>query len=210
MSTDNTYWIPSNRPRPTAAISEDETPLSFLLRLFREGKLEYRDGELYSLYDFRGKGRRRGKPKRLGNVSSNGYIRVSFRFNGRLYAESAHRIVYAYFHNITEFPDGMVINHKDGNRQNNRIENLELVTPKENVNHAINTGLRDVGNTNTAKLNWGLVDEIRCKYSTGKYTYAELAEFYGVHKSTIARICQNRAWIRGGKIETKNHDQRLA
>ena len=36
------------------------------------------------------------------------------------------------------------VNHIDGNRQNNRIENLEWVTPKENVIHSFRFGSRRV------------------------------------------------------------------
>jgi acetolactate synthase regulatory subunit len=187
----------SNRPRPTAAIDEDETPLLFLLRQFKEGKLIYKDGEIYSLFDNRGKGSWRDKAFKVGNVNNRGYVRYSFRFNGRYHAESVHRIVYVYFNDISIFERGYEINHIDGNQLNNKIENLELVTSSENKLHALRTGLRKIENTNTAKLDWVKVAEIKNLFHTK--THKQIAEIYGVHKSTIDSISQNKAWVEGGR-----------
>lgn len=51
---------------------------------------------------------------------------------------TVHSLVAAAFHGPR--PEGMVINHIDGNNQNNRPENLEYVTQKENVAHAARLG----------------------------------------------------------------------
>ena len=47
-----------------------------------------------------------------------------------------HRLVVMAF--ISDIPVGMVINHKNGIKTDNRVENLEIVTQKQNVHHAIN------------------------------------------------------------------------
>lgn len=63
------------------------------------------------------------------------YLRI--RLNKKHY--KVHRLVGLYF--ISNPEDKPEINHKDGNKLNNHVENLEWVTPKENTKHALDTGL---------------------------------------------------------------------
>ena len=60
------------------------------------------------------------------------YFQVSLGAYKRRYI---HRLVAEYFLGGT--PNGFVVNHKDGNRLNNQFDNLEVITPRENVAHAI-------------------------------------------------------------------------
>lgn len=50
-----------------------------------------------------------------------------------------HRLVVETW--ISEIPKGMQVNHKDGNRQNNSVTNLEICTQSQNIQHAFDTGL---------------------------------------------------------------------
>jgi hypothetical protein len=52
----------------------------------------------------------------------------------------AHRVIWEAFNG--EIPDGFQINHIDGNKANNQLTNLELVTPSENIRHAIQISLK--------------------------------------------------------------------
>lgn len=58
--------------------------------------------------------------------------------------EHKHRLVHSLVLEsfIGDRPKGLVINHKDGNKFNNHLSNLEYVTNRENFIHALNTGLR--------------------------------------------------------------------
>lgn len=57
---------------------------------------------------------------------------------------TVHRLVMLHFKPIDN-PDDVVINHKDTNKQNNRLDNLEWCTQKYNVEHSFITGNRHVG-----------------------------------------------------------------
>ena len=62
----------------------------------------------------------------------NGYRRINI--NGAMY--SIHRLVWENY--IGEIPEGMVIDHIDGNRENNCLENLRCVSQKENIKNSYN------------------------------------------------------------------------
>jgi hypothetical protein len=100
---------------------------------------------------------------------------------------SVHRLVAKAF---VSNPDGKEeVNHKNSNRSDNRAENLEWVTPKENMRHAILQG-----NIHGLKINQTIANEIRNKYMVGKLTQQELSELYLVGQDNISRIVNNKIW----------------
>lgn len=76
------------------------------------------------------------KPK----IDKYGYFRIGLTKDGNQKYYFVHRLVAETFiPNINNYP---IINHKDGNKKNNYINNLEWCTQSENVKHAYNTGLK--------------------------------------------------------------------
>jgi len=65
-------------------------------------------------------------------VGKNGYMKVSLCKDGKVHSKDIHRLVYEAF--IGEIVEEMQVNHIDENKTNNKVENLNLLTPKENTN----------------------------------------------------------------------------
>ena len=115
-----------------------------------------------------------------------GYLRVCTggkrRFVHRLVAEK-------YIPNPENKPQ---VNHKDGNKLNNSIGNLEWVTNQQNRDHAVKNGLQIRGeNCSWSKLSKKQVDFIR---NHPEITAIELSKVFGVSKSTIRDIRNFMSW----------------
>lgn len=135
--------------------------------------------------------RRAISPVRADIVSNTGYRRVRFGKRGTF---SAHRMVWVVLRG--PIPDGLEINHKNGNKADNRISNLELLTHKANVHHAFRVlGVPPVaGEANgQSKLTAAQVVEIRAAINGGEPKRA-LARRFGVTPTLIRHIASGRAW----------------
>jgi hypothetical protein len=124
-----------------------------------------------------------------------GYSRVKINFNGKSTWAAISRCVALSF--IPNPENKTQVNHKDGIKSNNKLENLEWSTNAENVRHAflnkLNTPLRGEKSPN-AKLNENKVYAARLMFSLRKATYEELAKIFSVSKSTISSAINNKNW----------------
>jgi hypothetical protein len=94
----------------------------------------------------------------------NGYLIVSLCLaNGKIKQYLIHRLVaIAFINNPLNLPQ---VNHIDSNRENNSLDNLEWVTPKDNTQHKIDMGRGQYGEAiGTSVLTESQVLEIRCNY----------------------------------------------
>lgn len=124
-----------------------------------------------------------------------GYMLVDMRKNGKRYTRLVHRLVAEVFiPNPNNLPQ---INHKDGNKANNSVSNLEWCTCSDNQFHAFKHSLKPQGvNHPNSKLTLDDVDYIRSHYHKGKRgsgVYA-LAKQFSVSPSTIRQIVTGKTY----------------
>ena len=119
-----------------------------------------------------------------------GYPTVTLCLNGSAKKRLVHRLLAEHF--LGGIPPNKEINHKDGNKLNHALENLEVVTRKENRDHAVRTGLlvNHGEHNNKAKLTEAQALEI--KYGTGKIR--DVGKAYGVTHRVISLIRRGLLW----------------
>lgn len=127
---------------------------------------------------------------------ASGYSRVTLTRDGKQEAAAIHRLVARAF--IGPTPPGHHVNHMDGDRANNRLDNLEIDTIGHNIRHSLWTGARKImGEDNPlAKLNPDAVRAIRREYRPRTKTGSAiaLAARYGVSRSLIGAIVSRQIW----------------
>jgi len=136
-----------------------------------------------------------GRILRPGKASK-GYLQVRLFRGGKQKQVLVHRLVLEAHTGPAPSPkhEG---NHRNGDKADNRIENLEWVTPEENIRHAF----RELGHEGVkgethgrAELTRRKVIGIRELWATGDYTQIELAEMFRVCHSTISYIVRRKTW----------------
>lgn len=106
-----------------------------------------------------------------------------------------HRLVMMAFQPVDNMED-MEVNHKDGNKLNNSLDNLEWCTASYNQKHAFQLGLQKPRRgevSNFAKLTSADIDII-FKMKEQGYTQKQIAEFIGCSCSNISYILNRKTW----------------
>lgn len=130
-------------------------------------------------------------------LHNHGYLRVQLNYRDFY----IHRLVAMVF--IPNNNSKIEINHIDGNKKNNSVENLQWVTRSENNKHAFQIGLRDynelsdmgkIGGITHRSITMNKANKIRKLWKTGKYFQKEIAEMFNISRSSISLIVINRTY----------------
>jgi len=135
------------------------------------------------------------KERYLHPVNDEGYMKISLSKNGIRKKYSLHRLLaIAFIENKNNYE---IVNHKDGIKLNNNLDNLEWCTCSFNVQHAWNNELNNNSNYrrfkngySRRKFNEDTMELIKIEHSNG-IAYKELAEKYNCGITTIHRIVNN-------------------
>ena len=125
---------------------------------------------------------------RVINCTTGGFVKPMLNNSGYLKLTNSFTKENCYIHRevaklfIGNISEGFIVNHKDGNKLNNSVFNLEIISQKENINHSLQVlrhgriKLFAIDKSNISKL---LKDGVKI---------SRIAELYGVHRSTMGKF----------------------
>ena len=123
-----------------------------------------------------------------GSLHDDGYLFVTIHG----VQHPVHRLV-AKLHLPYTYDESKVVNHKDGNKQNNFSSNLEWVTQKENIAHSLSNGLQpNAITTYNGKFTESQRLEIKSLWDEGKMSKREIAKKFGVSHTCICDIINDK------------------
>lgn len=125
-------------------------------------------------------------------MQNKGYASIVFCINQVRVYKLVHVLVASLF--IKNDIDGLEVNHRDGDKWNNRVSNLEWGTHQANAEHAFRTGLnKNFGeNHHNSKITPEIVRDILCSARSS----AEMAQKYGIQSSVVCAIRKGKSWKR--------------
>jgi hypothetical protein len=126
-------------------------------------------------------------------INEHGYAVVDLYHNGTRYRQKVHELVAeAFLPGALENPS-LPINHVNGNREDNRVRNLEVVSAAENVARDVIRRQKAGTYVNpSSRLSNEDHKEIRTLYYKEGYTQDEIADMFGVGQSTVSNILRKQ------------------
>jgi len=129
--------------------------------------------------------------------NNNGYIRVHLFKNNKVYYFSLHRLIMLTF-KPDEYFEGAIVNHKNEIRDDNRLDNLEWCTHKENSKHSYKNHINNVPRKEKhyrSKINQKIANIIKLAIKNNYLNSNELQNIFNIKGTTISHIINNKRWI---------------
>ena len=122
-------------------------------------------------------------------LNRGGYYFVNLCKGGAQKTNSVHRLVMLAFVGKSD----LEVNHINGIKTDNRLENLEYCSRSENIQHAYDTGLKARGeNCYNSKLTRACAERI--KYGHQGMTQKDIAKIYGIARELVSQIRSGKYW----------------
>ncbi len=147
------------------------------------------DGNVYAYPNLAHRNEKQLKPR----LRKNGYLYVSLRKDGKTIDSMVHRLVAKAF---LDCVDGLQVNHINGKRADNRLVNLEMVTPSHNYLHGM-----FVNKNGIAKLTHEQAEEVKKRVALGE-RQVDIAKEFNVLRQTINQIVRGVGY-KNSKIATQ-------
>ena len=146
------------------------------------------------------------------SLNENGYMYTHvYLIDGSKLQIGLHRLLMIIFAYNPDYKN-LQVNHKDLNKQNNSLTNLEWTTPKENIDHANRNNVLPFGESHgMTKLTEAQVNEICATLANGLYRgiFSDLANKFNVDVNTIYDISKGKSWTRISKNYNINYNEKI-
>lgn len=131
----------------------------------------------------------------IGSIDVLGYRVITMRRPGMRLQCRVHTLVATAFLKKPRNGKTYWVNHKDGNKLNNNVSNLEWVLPKDNCAHAVKTGLFNLKGENhpMSKLTQEQVLKMR-ELRNGGMTYSNLGLSFGISRRQASDVVRGVNW----------------
>lgn len=158
---------------------------------FEDKYLVSEDGDIISIPRIDASGSSRKERVLKLTTTRDGYLRANFFSNGQSSRHLVHRIVFSSF--VHKIPNGMEINHLDGNRKNNHFSNLECVSHADNVKHSVNVLKTNYVTYGNARMTEQILNTIFELKQRGLF-HRQIAEIVNFSESQVDNVISGKCW----------------
>ena len=135
--------------------------------------------------------------------NKNGYLQVALNKNGKREMKYVHKIIASAF---LENKTGIIVNHIDGNKENNNVTNLEWCSYSENSLHAYQKLKRDISRKGASKQKIKVTDIINNKFKIYP-SISKTSKYLNLSETQIRRYLKNSKIYKGRYLIQINKDK---